>query len=80
MPLFDFRCTACAHVFEALVLKATVPACPQCGAAELEKLLSLPAVRSSATTDLAMRSAKRRDQAQAKEQAYTQRQYELNHD
>jgi hypothetical protein len=42
--------------------------------------MSLPAIRSQGTHDLAMRAAKRRDVKQAKEADYTQRQYEANHD
>ncbi len=43
MPLYDYRCQACQHTFELLVRASTVPACPQCGSTQLEKLLSLPA-------------------------------------
>ena len=79
MPIFDFECKNCGHRFEALVLKS-VPVCPECKSEELEKLLSLPAVKSEATHDLAMRAAKRRDKAQGTEREWTQRQYELHHD
>jgi len=42
MPLFDFRCRACSHEFEALVLNDTPPTeCPKCHAADLERLLSV---------------------------------------
>ncbi|MBK8057480.1 MAG: zinc ribbon domain-containing protein [Gemmatimonadetes bacterium] len=81
MPLFDYKCTACGHTFEALVLKGQEPAaCTACGSAGLDKLLSLPAVKSSTTTDLAMRSAKKRDAGQAAERAHAQAQYEQSHD
>lgn len=80
MPLFDYKCNACASTFEALVLKGKEPVCKGCGSADLERLLSLPAVRSSSTTDLAMRSAKKRDQAQANERNHAQAQYEQSHD
>jgi putative FmdB family regulatory protein len=81
VPLFDYKCTACGHTFEALVLKGREPAaCTACGGAALEKLLSLPAVKSSTTTDLAMRSAKKRDAGQAAERTHAQAQYEQSHD
>ena len=80
MPIFDFECKRCGHRFEALVLSKTVPACPECKSEELEKLLSLPAIKSDATHDLAMRAAKKRDKAQGTEREWTQRQYELHHD
>lgn len=80
MPIFDYKCSACGHTFEALILKGTVPACTACGSAELERLLSLPAVKSSSTSDLAMRAARKRDAGQAAERAHAQLQYEKSHD
>ncbi|MEI6243434.1 MAG: zinc ribbon domain-containing protein [Acidobacteriota bacterium] len=41
MPLFDFRCRACGHTFEALVRLDLAPTeCPEC-AGELERLPSV---------------------------------------
>ena len=40
MPLFSYHCAACDTEFEALVLGADQPACPDCGGADIEKLLS----------------------------------------
>ncbi len=80
MPLFDYKCNACGVTFEALVLKGKEPVCSSCSSADLEKLLSLPAVKSSSTHDKAMRSAKKRDQAQSAERTHAQRQYEESHD
>jgi putative FmdB family regulatory protein len=80
MPLFEYRCKECGKEFELLVRHDTVAVCPGCEGAEIEKLLSLPAVKSSGTHELAMRAAKKRDVAQGKEQLYTQLEYERNHD
>jgi putative FmdB family regulatory protein len=50
MPLFDFRCRACGHEFEALVRPASYgdppTACAACGAGDPERLLSTFAVTS----------------------------------
>lgn len=46
MPLFEYRCRACEHVFEALVRAGAVPQCPSCAGADLERLPSLFAVDS----------------------------------
>jgi putative FmdB family regulatory protein len=81
MPLFDYRCVSCGHQFEVLVLKGKEPAaCAACASPTLERLLSLPAVKSESTRAKAMAAAKRRDVAQAKDQAHEQRKYELSHD
>lgn len=80
MPIFDFVCTTCQHAFEALVRGSTLPACPSCGGTEIEKQLSLPAIKTSSTHGQAMAAAKRRDKSQGQERMHAQRQYELNHD
>jgi len=47
VPLFDFRCNDCGHVFERLVRASAdpsdVPECPQCGKARTERQLGAPA-------------------------------------
>ena len=44
MPIYEYRCTACSHEFERLIRPGdAAPACPQCRATELERLLSLAA-------------------------------------
>jgi putative FmdB family regulatory protein len=80
MPLYDYSCRKCGHQFEALVRASTKPKCAKCGAEDLERLFSLPAVKSESTHDLAMRSAKKRDAAQAKDRMYEQLRYEQTHD
>lgn len=80
MPLFDYSCRACSHQFEALILRGKSPTCPECKSDDVERLLSLPAIRSETTKDKVMRYAKRRDAAQAKDQAHEQRKYEASHD
>ena len=79
MPLYEYRCESCEHEFELLVLKGTVPACPKCQAQTLERLLSVPAVKSESTHGLAMKAAKKRDSKQASEKNRAQREYELHH-
>ena len=80
MPIFEYRCKSCRHEFETLVRTGDTPACPTCASGELEKLLSLPAIKSESTHALALRAAKRRDTAQQSQNARVQREYELNHD
>ena len=48
MPLFDFRCRACGHLFETLVRPNTdAPSCPKCQSTDLEKQLTTFAVNSA---------------------------------
>lgn len=79
MPIFEYRCEACGHEFETLVLKGSEPACPQCQSQSLERQLSIPAVKSETTHALALKAAKRRDAKQADEKNRAQREYELHH-
>jgi putative FmdB family regulatory protein len=80
MPMYDYSCRACDHHFEMLVRASTVPVCPECRSEDVERLLSLPSVRSESTRQQALRSAKQRDARQANERVHAQRQYELHHD
>jgi putative FmdB family regulatory protein len=80
MPLYDYLCHACDHTFELLVLKQTVPRCPSCGGQDLEKQLSLPAIRSETTRALALKAARKRDQKRGDERVREQIEYQQSHD
>lgn len=80
MPIFEYACKKCGKEFELLVRpNGETPACPACQGTELEKLLSIPAVKSESTHALALSAAKKRDQKQATHNARVQREYELHH-
>jgi putative FmdB family regulatory protein len=79
MPIYDFSCKACSHKFETLVLKKT-PKCPECQSEDLEKLMSLPVVRSAGTHQKTMAQAKKQEMKTSAEREYTQRQYEASHE
>ena len=62
MPLYEFQCESCEHRFEK-IQKYTDPvpdACPKCGAANVRKLMSSPAIQFKGTgwyiTDYAKKS------------------------
>lgn len=80
MPIFEYACRACRHEFETLVRTGDTPACPKCAGTDLEKQLSLAAIKSESTHGLALKAAKKRDTAQASDNARAQREYELHHD
>jgi putative FmdB family regulatory protein len=68
MPLFDFRCRACAHEFEALVRPqdAGGPRCPACQGADLERLLATFAVSSQEKTRAAASKKRQKEAATAR--------------
>ena len=47
MPLYEYRCDACGHRFEKIQKFSDPPVdvCPNCGARQVEKLLSSPAIQ-----------------------------------
>ena len=52
MPIFEFKCAKCASKFEKLVLGANLNSvrCPKCGSAQVEKVFSTFATRSSSVS------------------------------
>ena len=79
MPIFEYRCKSCGQQFEALVRKSDTPTCPSCQSVDLEKLLSLPVVKSETTKAQALKAAKKRDQALGTERTQEQLKYERSH-
>jgi putative FmdB family regulatory protein len=63
MPLFDFRCVDCGHLFEALVRTGHTTACPSCGSESLERQISAPAVSSPERRSAAAAKAVQRNAA-----------------
>ena len=49
MPIYEYECRECQNRFELLVLGSDTPACPECQATDLERLMSLSAVSSDGT-------------------------------
>jgi putative FmdB family regulatory protein len=54
MPLYEYSCRQCRHTFEALVFNGDTVECPECHAADLQRLLSLPAKPKADSTSLPM--------------------------
>jgi putative FmdB family regulatory protein len=79
VPIFEYRCEGCGREFEVLVRPGTTAACPACQSTALERLVSIPAVKSEGTHRLALKAAKKRDAKQANENNRAQREYELHH-
>lgn len=52
MPLYEYSCKQCAHVFEALVFDGEAVDCPECHGKRLERLMSVPAKPQSGSEGL----------------------------
>ena len=79
MPIYEYTCKACNTQFEMLVRKGDTPVCSACGSADIERLISMPAVNSEGTRARALGAAKQRDSALAKDRAHEQVKYERSH-
>lgn len=44
MPLYEYVCRKCDHPFEELVFGSAAARCPKCGAADVERVLSVISV------------------------------------
>jgi putative FmdB family regulatory protein len=49
MPIYEYVCMQCESHFEELVRNGAQPDCPECGAANVRKQLSVFAAHGSAT-------------------------------
>jgi putative FmdB family regulatory protein len=49
MPIYEYVCMQCESHFEELVRNGAQPDCPECGAADVRKQLSVFAAHGSAT-------------------------------
>ena len=47
MPLYEYQCKACKHIFEKIqkFSDPLVTKCPKCGKDEVEQMLSAPAIK-----------------------------------
>jgi putative FmdB family regulatory protein len=47
MPIYEYQCEACGHVFDSLqkISEPPLTTCPDCSAEALKKLVSAPAFR-----------------------------------
>ena len=62
MPIYDYKCRGCGHIFELVVLKGTVTECPECQSQDLEQMISGFAVSSESIRQSNLQAARRRAQ------------------
>lgn len=79
MPIFEYRCRGCEHLFEALVRASDTPACPSCQGGDLERLISLFAVDSDGTRKNAISAAQRSNARVTRDKNWADYEYDRKH-
>jgi putative FmdB family regulatory protein len=81
MPLYDFRCRACGHEFEALVRPTeTSILCPACQRADVERLLSAFAVSTDERRSAAAKASREAQIRGRRDALVAEEEYRRNHD
>ena len=82
MPIFEYRCKACEHEFEALVLphKPATVECPECHATDVEKLLSGFALSTDEIRQTNAKKSRQQQIAKRKDAIVAEEEYRRNHD
>ena len=81
MPIYDFRCRTCGHVFEALVRSQDAPPqCRSCHGVDLERLLSGFAVSSAEKTAAAAKGSRKRQIAANRDKMVADEEYRNEHE
>jgi putative FmdB family regulatory protein len=78
MPIYEYRCLACGHQFEALVRANDTPVCESCHSTELERLLSMFAVSSESTRQSSLSLARKKNKKMLRDKAIAD-QEEIDH-
>ena len=79
MPIYEYRCRSCGREFEALVRSGEQASCPGCRSADLERLISMFAVESDGSRQLAIDAARRANARVTREKARADYEYERKH-
>lgn len=80
MPIYDFKCQRCGHLFEQLVKPDEIPRCPSCDAARTQRQFSYSAAVATTRTRasaLAVERGKARAVKKEKDSAHAE--YMRNH-
>jgi putative FmdB family regulatory protein len=81
MPIYDFRCRACSHEFEALTRPQDPPVkCPACQGDDLERLLSGFALRTDERSAAAVRDSRKRQVKANKDKLVAEEEYRKEHE
>ncbi len=79
MPLYEYQCRRCHHVFEVLVRGGAVPACPACQTADPERVVSTFAVTTPGTSQARLAAARVAHKAGQKDKLIAEKEARDNH-
>ena len=86
MPIYDFECRACGHVFECLVRlpnqssRDEVVTCPACHGRDLQQLVSAFTVNSNGTRQMHLNQARKLGKKEHLEKKHAEMEAILHHD
>jgi putative FmdB family regulatory protein len=80
MPLYDFQCASCRHLFEELVKLGEIPVCPVCGAKNCERRQSYSAkVSTEGSREHSLKGARQKAGAVKREKDQAHQEYVRHH-
>jgi putative FmdB family regulatory protein len=79
MPIYEYECCECRHRFEAIVRLNESPACPSCGSATLERLISMFAVDAPGTRSKALNAIQKTNAKVSNDKAWADFEYDKKH-
>ncbi len=82
MPIYEYECRGCGHQFEFLLLPTnpTAATCPQCSGLDLERVISMFAVSSDGTRQMALNDGRKRAASVRRDKVHAEAEYERNHE
>ena len=82
MPIYEYECRGCGHQFEFLLLPSNpaTPTCPECKSLELERVISMFAVSSDGTRQLALNDGRKRAASVRRDKVQAEAEYEKAHE
>jgi putative FmdB family regulatory protein len=80
MPLFEYQCRECHGTVEVLIRAGdSLPCCPDCGSADIERLISMFAISSEESRKASLGIAKRKVQQRTRDKAIAEAEDIRNH-
>lgn len=79
MPLYEYECHCCRHVFEVLTRGDEIPVCPACHAGSPERVVSTFAVTTPGTSQARLAAARVAFKAGKKDQLVAEKEVRDRH-